>query len=690
MAPTLVGRDAELQLLSDVTERASHGQGGCIAIVGEAGVGKTSLLDQWVGQLQRHGVAVHRAAATEVDQHRPFGVLRRALPNLVAGDDPVDGLLDHVERLAAGRPLAVLMDDLHWGDTLTIAALHSLVERSVELGLITACLSRQTPSSVALNGLMDRIDQLGWRRRLAPLDDCGLTELVEARFGSSCGPRLAEALETTAGNPFLIQEYLSGLCEDGLLNDDGSVIDLTSSDSLPGSLAFGLSARAHAAVPGGELVVDAMAALPDGTSPDEIAGVLDLPTGTVIRHCLAATTAGVIVEREGQIGFRHDLIRQAVAARTPATVRTAIARQAGDLLAEQGADPGRIAACWLAGCEWTEAHISRIVELGRLFCHDHPFAAIALLEPAVDRMRPDDRQLGQVVLDLGWALVAAGRAADVESLLAGRLLDTLGADPTALEELRTLAQALHGGLHATVESLEGIDDAALARLDPLAAEPSAVDRAAGLALILAVVGRLPTAKKITDLVAAAPSDGGPYRAAFHESAQAWIAVGAGRFESAGDHARRARAAAIADPVRRLGVAVPAGVLAVAAGHLGHLDEAGSTIADALAQTRQPRWGVPLLHAYQSMIHYRAGRWDDTLTELDAARGAASDADLHLDAFFPIGALSTLIGNARGDMEGVNQASGPEGTIAGNPTSIGTRGSCGPMASSPRPPTSSPP
>jgi len=70
-----VGREREFDLVRSVLDSAAAGIGQVAWLEGEAGIGKSYLLELLVADARERGFTVRSAAARELDTHRPFGVL---------------------------------------------------------------------------------------------------------------------------------------------------------------------------------------------------------------------------------------------------------------------------------------------------------------------------------------------------------------------------------------------------------------------------------------------------------------------------------------------------------------------------------------------------------------------------------------------------------------------------------------
>jgi predicted ATPase len=139
----LRGRDVEMKALGEALDRAAAGRLAVVAIEGEAGIGKTRLLDEALDQARSGGAQVLAGRAEELERTRPFGVWAHALRCSPSSADPrraaigtlltprtgahepitvssdpglqfqvVDAVVDLVEDLAQDAPLVLGLDDL--------------------------------------------------------------------------------------------------------------------------------------------------------------------------------------------------------------------------------------------------------------------------------------------------------------------------------------------------------------------------------------------------------------------------------------------------------------------------------------------------------------------------------------------------------------------------------------------------
>ena len=266
-----VGRTRELEWLEDVIARTeSDGHPRLATVVGEAGMGKTSLVRELrdrlpagtpfrIGRCLSYGRSVTYSALADVlrqelglrQEDSAEAVLERlagreilglTLGLDVGGDlDPraaVLGLQDEwvqlISQLGAGGPAVVVIEDLHWAAEPLVEVLERVLTKAEGPVLVLATMR---PG----RGLLPAAETLSLER----LADYEVDELVEAALGGPLEPRaLALVTGHAEGNPFFVEEVLADLLDRGLLErgDGGwslrdAALDLGIPDSVHGVLA---------------------------------------------------------------------------------------------------------------------------------------------------------------------------------------------------------------------------------------------------------------------------------------------------------------------------------------------------------------------------------------------------------------------------------------------------------------------
>ncbi len=648
VAPHLVGRAQELEQFDGFARRVTDRIGSVVCVVGEPGIGKTALLTVVRDGLLERGVEVLEVALDETDRRRPLSIVRSLFPGATNSESgsAIDKAIGAVERLAANGPVALLVDDLQWADDSSLDVVNAIGRRAVTLGVLVIATARRQPTSTQVLRFQELAAASGACLRPDPLDARQVAELVADRVNGRPGPRLLGLVSSTAGNPFLVTELVVGLVEDGQVIESDGDAELAVDAPLPVDLSRRLATRTLTALPGGELLVRTAAVMPGGVTVDELAEILDLPISQVLVSALAAVEVGVFVDVETRLMFRHDLLRQSVLDQTPSSIRRTLSRHAADVLTARLADPDRVTACLLEATDVDDPRdVQRLFVVGRSYLADHPSAAADLLERGLDGLAPGDQRVHEVVIDLGWALVAAGRSAEVEALLRARIGEFRLDEPIAIQRLRGGAAALAGRLDHVAEHYADLDASAVVGMyDSNDAE--SVDAVAELAQLRASMGRVDEAVSLLDWVEASPTAPSLGRAVTIACVRSLLAAVGGRFEESATFARSALsrlqtdgASAAASPTSHL-------TLAIALDQLG--DSTGALRATQVgAGPPMPVWGTPMLQFFAGVTLFRRGDWDDALAEVDGGLHAADEAGFGMAAFWPP-SIGALIATARGD------------------------------------------
>jgi len=300
-----VGRGAELQRLLASLELACSGSAQLVRLVGEAGIGKTRLVNEFLARLRDEdrfaAVAVRQIACSALGE-RSYGTLaavvrsaggiaqneapddiraklgalltelglegeeaERLKPLLfhVLGISDPDGTLRHVEpeqlrrqilhairtiieRRLTLSPLLIIVEDLHWADAVSLEALRFVMDR-LERGQLMLVVTHRPALE---NDQLDSIRVSQSTLRLSPLTAADGQKLLGALFGDlwqrSPGNLRDQILDRAGGNPLFVEEIVRGLIEMGVLKRDGSRWQVTSDEAgavIPESVETLLLAR---------------------------------------------------------------------------------------------------------------------------------------------------------------------------------------------------------------------------------------------------------------------------------------------------------------------------------------------------------------------------------------------------------------------------------------------------------------
>ncbi len=323
----LLEREDELELLVAAADRAAAGSGCVVFVAGEAGIGKTSLVRALRDRIGER-VCCLIAGCEPLSVPVPLAPLRELAESAGAGDLAELGSDDKlvlaralVGALTRCSPIVAVVEDVHWADPLTLDLVRLLARRveGMPVALVLTFRDDEVAANRPLELLLGDLASAPAVRRIAlrPLSDRAVRELA----GSS-GVDVAELARATGGNPFLVVEAVAA------------------GGRLPASVRDAALARAGRLSAAGRAVVDAGAVIGQRFGPALLESVVPDST-TAVEEALAR---GVLVADGAQLGFRHELIREALESYIAPPRRAALHARVFAALREQpGVDNARFA-----------------------------------------------------------------------------------------------------------------------------------------------------------------------------------------------------------------------------------------------------------------------------------------------------------------------------------------------------------
>src|SRR6266540_5500791 len=617
------GHAAEVERLDAALARAAAGAGGALLLAGDAGIGKSRLAMEALTLVRQRGFVTLEAAAYPLQADLAYAPVLEALGPFLAGLEPgrlaalVRGLPDlgrlfaglHlpppeplgdaalertrlfeavsrlVERVAADRPVALLVDDLHWADAASLELLHYLARglgarRVLLLGTYRLDEARTHPG---LRALVRSLQRLGLAEELpvGGLDPEAVAALARALVGGEPPAELLGVLrERAAGTPLFVTALIRGLRDTGELFRSGGawVLSGGSPTAVPPVVRDLVLARLERLDPADRARLELVAVAGDAASPAVLGrvggpGLQELDEG-LRRLC----EAGLVVEEPAgsDLVYRaaHPLIAEVAYGELAETRRRRLHAGVAAALEALGpgdpqrlahhyrgaageADPGRaLDVLVAAGQRAEEVHadaeaadlVAAALALARA---DRPAMVAELLE----RLGHARSRAGQFEAAVAaWSEVAAGRERSDDRPAAARLRGLL-----ALAEWdRGRFDAAEAQLAAAFRAIEGTGaDVELADLHHIR-----------LRLLVRLGDAARLEEEAVALLALAERGGARQAVATAHLARADVAFLRGRFVAAREHGLQA-----------LAVAERAGLGTMAAQAYRHLSMTAANVGD---------------------------------------------------------------------------------------------------------------
>ena len=379
---SVVGRDAELALLQEAAVGAADGLPGAFLVGGEAGIGKTTLVEEAAA---RHGCLLLRARSTHVaDEPVPFSPLVDLLRNLRRSDErhlldePSGAALVQLLRGGSGapgvdlslfdtvlellgqlrsQPAFVVFDDLHWADPLTWGLFEFLARNLSDERIVLAATFRSAAAGLTQDQ-RTRLAEIGrlpivQRIELTGLGRADVARQVDAVLGAQVAPGVLDEIAARGqGNPMFTEELAAA-------HAAGEPLPVVLRDLLAAELAdLDVTARR---------VAETLATIGRQAPHELLAAVVDLDEAALEAALHLAVDAEVLVvdHGSGTYRFRHPLLGEVVAS--------------GLLPSEQRRLHRRIAEVMAQAPEWTltpaAPHAELALHLHRAGAADEAVAA---------------------------------------------------------------------------------------------------------------------------------------------------------------------------------------------------------------------------------------------------------------------------------------------------------------------------
>lgn len=496
---TLVGRAATLADLEAALRRAASGRRQMVFVTGEPGIGKTALLDHFLASPAAQGCLVARGQCIDAyGMGEAYMPLLEALQQIVEGSSEaiaalrsraptwllqLPGLLsagEHeslqrslaastgarmvrelqqaLEALTTERPIVLVLEDLHWSDSATVAALAGLAIRREPARLLVVGTYRPVDAIAEMHPIVQLKHELIVKRQCLeltldgfPADAVGT--FLAARFASSAfPPTLAGQLHAqTAGNPLFLLNAVEDLEQRGWLAAvDGVWRCLVAPEELAGAVPESTRAMIDARLarlPDASLtLLEAASVIGPSFASQTLAASTGRDAADVEREITALARAGRFVKEiepahwpdgtsGAQYAFRHALYQQMLHARVTGARRQAMHRAIAARL-----ELGFGAASEISGA--LALHYELGGDVPRAVTHHVHAAQVAQSRYSYEQAAVQLRHALDLLARLPASLERDAREIEIQSALVACIFSTDGPGAAEIEDIAVRIDSL--------------------------------------------------------------------------------------------------------------------------------------------------------------------------------------------------------------------------------------------------------
>lgn len=320
----LLERQTQLEQLDGLLAEAANGRGRVVALSGEAGAGKSALVEAFVGSVA-DGTRIFRGACEDLSIPDPLGPLydlaREAQWAMPRAIDARQGQRLPLFSDALGvfeartQPTLLVIEDLHWADDATLDFVRFLGRRIANTHILLALTARtdRSEGQMRVRRALGEIPAGNVTRIDVPL----LSEAAVLLLANAAGRDGDAIYRATAGNAFFVTELL---CADNEMTPPASVRDA-------------VVARAERLSAGARSMLDAVSVFPRRADAWALQGLCGVEAAGQLAECVSN---GLLDDLGDGYAFRHEIARRAIEMMLTTSSRRLFNQRALSALLENG------------------------------------------------------------------------------------------------------------------------------------------------------------------------------------------------------------------------------------------------------------------------------------------------------------------------------------------------------------------
>ena len=372
---SFIGRAFEYRALYEAWERTKRGQASHVLVLGDSGVGKSTLVDRLITAAGLEGAAFSRAQCYDLEQEIPYATIGNLVRGLldkpgVSGTPPealaeialtirdvrrrfpaipvveesqgeiarlrfTEAIQQMLENIAEEHPVILVIDDLHLVDDASLSVLHLIAHRVHNQAIMLVLVAREgeLPRSPRAAQLRASGQTIGIQEiELPPLSDEESAELLEALLSPARSvvdaPLRRAMIRAAAGYPMilelLVQDWETNGDRSLALGLDAMTIEFATSADAPPVYKQVFERLAFALDHGTRHVLNVAAVLGHRLNDLSLYSVADLSQGQVMAAMADLVSHRVLRDGGGGLEFVNEFVRAAAYLGVPSPVRRAL------------------------------------------------------------------------------------------------------------------------------------------------------------------------------------------------------------------------------------------------------------------------------------------------------------------------------------------------------------------------------